>query len=181
MTLSCEEQLRRDILLKALEVLGDTEAAMTAMLQMERFVRSGDRVCVAAGGLSARQDVRENDPCLHPVPPVECPPLASEKGRRRRWSDTEDALLRRLWSDGFTAGAISVQLRRTEASVATRASVLALERATGRPLIRPRGEGRNDDDASPTAPAAIQASDADKVVPRSAEGTPARQVVPSEN
>ena len=159
MTLSGEERLRRDLLLKALEVFRDTEAAMAATLEMERFVRGPGSVSRSAG-LSVRRDVCGDDPCLRLVPDGP----AGEAGQRRRWTETEDAQLRRLWSEGLTARAISERMQRSEASLATRASILKLKRVAGRPLVR--GAERNGHGAGVAAVAAVQASDGDDAAPR---------------
>ncbi len=151
MTLSCHEQLRRDLLLKALEVFRDTETAMAATLEMECFVFGRDSD-TAAGPRGF--NVEKNDTCSTTTD-GHYPSAACEVGRRRRWTDADDGLLRRLWSDGFTASAISQRLNRSEASVATRASVLKLKRAADRPLLRATEEPRNGQSAVPLRDTAV--------------------------
>lgn len=152
MTLSGTQQLRRDLLIKALEVFRDTEAAMKATEALERFVLAAapnqGKDCGPTNWPVASEAETADDAATG-AGPAACP----EVGRRRRWTGADDALLGRLWAEGFTANAISRRLQRSEASVATRASVLKLKRSADSPLIHGDETGRNSGGADRGRPA----------------------------
>ncbi len=108
-----ERELRRELLLRALEACSDPEQALAVAARMEQFIIDG-------------QTSREMP---HEAAQPEGQP-SSEGPRktynRSRWTGDDDAHLRRLWQDDLTIEVIARELQRTPASIYGRVRQLGL-------------------------------------------------------
>ena len=104
MALQVDQELRRDILLKALEACSDPDEALEMAVRMERFILDG-------------QDSSKNEA---PAPEENGSTQRQQEKKahtRPRWTPHDDSHLRRLWQEKVSVEAIAEQLQRTPASI----------------------------------------------------------------
>lgn len=120
MTKAAYRELRKELLLKALEKFPDLDMAFDAATRMEKFVLGGSspehtqQTDLASAGI-LRKDMSEISADHQTVPEHVLERCRSSS--RRRWQESEDAQLRQLCDQGYTVKEIAKQLERTPASV----------------------------------------------------------------
>jgi hypothetical protein len=124
MALQVDQELRRDLLLKALEACSDPDEALDNAVRMERFILDGH--------VSSKEEApadQENGSTL---------PQQQEKKKahtRPRWTPDDDSHLQRLWQEKVSVEAIAERLQRTPAGIYGRVRQLGFstnERGRGR-------------------------------------------------
>ena len=104
MALQVDQELRRDLLLKALEACSDPDEALDIAVRMERFILDGQ--------VSSKNEV---------TAPEENGSIQRQQEKkaltRPRWTPNDDGHLRRLWQERVSVEAIAEQLQRTPASI----------------------------------------------------------------
>lgn len=134
MTLTDEQELRRNLLLKMLDRHDDPAEALPAAARLEQFILSG------------RTPPREHAPPSAPATPDGgCPAGPRPSGgsgrparrstsaspgatRKRRWTDEEEGRLREMWREGTSVARIAQQLGRSNMGIRHRAHTLGLSR-----------------------------------------------------
>lgn len=113
MALQVDQELRRDLLLKALEACSDPDEALEIAVRMECFILEGQN--------SSNKGFRA------PQEKGTAQPQEKKKAHTRpRWTTDDDKHLRHLWQEKLTVEAIAEQLNRTPASIYGRARQLGL-------------------------------------------------------
>ncbi len=110
-----EEQHRRsELLIRALEAYSDPEQALAMALRMEQFI---------IGDQTSHEKPHEA------VKPVVQPPAEEPRKtcNRSRWTEDDDAHLRRLWKEELIVEEIAQKLERTPASVYGRLRIMNLK------------------------------------------------------
>lgn len=138
MTKAFDRELRKELLLKALEKFSDLEKAFDAVIRMERFILEGNSPAdtrqfafsesFTSDGVSQTADVRQ-------VARLETHRVR-RFSRRRRWREADDIRLRELCDEGYIVKEIANKLGRTPASVYGRMNQHGLSIAA-----RPRERG----------------------------------------
>ena len=124
-TLDLDQKRRLDLLLKALEKLGDVDAALAAAGRMERFIMIGLGHGTAPSADAARPVDGSSDGHAGPRQPAPSGALGSTK---RRWTREDEQALLGLWRDDRTIEEIARGMNRTVPSVRIRARRLGLVR-----------------------------------------------------
>jgi hypothetical protein len=104
MALQVDQELRRDLLMKALEACSDPDEALEIAVRMERFILDG-------------QSSSKNEA---PAPEENGSTQRDEEKKaltRPRWTSDDDSHLQRLWQEKVSVEAIAEQLQRTPASI----------------------------------------------------------------
>ena len=107
MALQVDQELRRDLLLKALEACSDPDEALEIAVRMERFILDG-------------QVSSQNEAPAPPEPEENgsTQPQQEKKAHTRpRWTSDDDSHLQRLWQEKVSVEAIAEQLQRTPAGI----------------------------------------------------------------
>ncbi|WP_340118839.1 hypothetical protein [Pelagibius sp. 7325] len=140
MSLTADQELRRDLLLFSLSKQPDLETAMEMAEQMERFVIEG-RGC--PGRVQAASPVVDTvvSECVQPGRATEEAGQADGDtngapqhsggmcvGRKRRWSRADDDRLNELWPTDWTLERIAESMDRTVPSLYSRARFMGLPR-----------------------------------------------------
>lgn len=140
MTKAVDRELRKDLLLKALERFTDLDQAFDAVLRMERFVLEGavqgDTEKAAPTTMVAQSSAPETRFSSHPNENA-----AGAKRRsspKRRWGEEDDARLQELCDQGYTVKEIAAELERSVASVYGRINQFGLS-VRAQPRGRRRG------------------------------------------
>jgi hypothetical protein len=133
MALQVDQELRRDLLLKALEACSDPDEALDNAVRMERFILDGHVSSKELDGhVSSKEEApadQENGSTL---------PQQQEKKKahtRPRWTPDDDSHLQRLWQEKVSVEAIAERLQRTPAGIYGRVRQLGFstnERGRGR-------------------------------------------------
>ncbi|HEX9648656.1 MAG TPA: hypothetical protein VGB88_14210 [Alphaproteobacteria bacterium] len=153
MTLDSGQALRRELLLKLLEVCEQPEVALAAARRMEAFILGrpsagpdAQEAASAEEGAGVEGDAylarvlgpvteKTDQPSLrapstgwpgHTAAPSTASPIS-----RRRWIDRFDRLLREQWDRGVPVAEIAARLDRTTASINGRVRVLGLAKRRG--------------------------------------------------
>ncbi|MEQ9609903.1 MAG: hypothetical protein RLN99_19765 [Kiloniellaceae bacterium] len=144
MSLTADQELRRDLLLFSLSKQPDLEAAMEMAEQMERFVIEG-RGCLDKARAAAPVVETAVSESVQPVPlPARATDEAGQAddgtngvpqhtggmcgGRKRRWSRADDDRLKELWPTDWTLERIAESMDRTVPSLYSRARFMGLPR-----------------------------------------------------
>ena len=136
MPLTAYQELRKELLFRALDTCDSLDAAVGAATRLERFIMSGEESAVAP----ALSDQREHHTEESGVP-VDSPPETGSTGKRRHWLADDDASLRKLWKEDHAADEIAQMMQRTTASIYSRAHQLGLaRRVTARTKPSPSGK-----------------------------------------
>ena len=104
MALQVDQELRKDLLLKALEACSDPDEALEIAVRMERFILDG----------------QGSDNNESPAPKVNGSMQQEQEKKvytRPRWTTNDDGHLRRLWQENVSVEGIAEQLQRTPASI----------------------------------------------------------------
>ena len=113
MSVQEEQERRSGLLLRALDAYSDPEQALAVALRMDQFIIDGQT--------SGEKPRATTQPVVQP---------SSEEPRnisnRLRWTEDDDAHLRRLWQGNLTVEAIAQELQRTPASIYGRVRILDL-------------------------------------------------------
>ena len=145
MSLTPDQELRRDLLLFSLGKQTDLEAAMEMAARMEHFVLEGRRP--APEGRRGTADVRQAaapraeeaagsvqaatthaaSPC-HPGDAEAAAGGPGSGGQKRRWSEADDTRLQELWASDLSLEEIAAHLDRTVPSLYSRARAQGLPR-----------------------------------------------------
>ena len=113
MALQVDQELRRDLLLKALEACSDPDEALEIAVRMERFILDG-------------QTSSKNE-SLAPKENGSTQQHQEKKAHTRpRWTSDDDSHLQRLWQEKVSVEAIAEQLQRTPAGIYGRMRQLGL-------------------------------------------------------
>lgn len=135
MTKAVDRDLRKDLLLKALERFTDLDQAFDAVLRMERFVLEGitqgdveEAASTTAVSYNRVTETRAADG------PGEISTGAKRiSGLKRRWGQEEDARLRELCDQSYTVKEIAAELERSPASIYGRMNQFGLSVVSQRP------------------------------------------------
>ena len=108
-----EQERRRELLLRAFDAYSDPEQALAVAVRMEQFI---------IGEQTSHEKPHEA------VKPVVQPPADEPRKTRdrSRWTEDDDAHLRRLWKDDLTVEEIAQEFQRTIPSIYARARFLCL-------------------------------------------------------
>ncbi len=107
MSLQVDQELRRDLLLKALEACSDPDEALEIAVRMERFILDG-------------QVSSQNEAPAPPSPEENGSTQRQQEKKahtRPRWTSDDDSHLQRLWQEKVSVEAIAEQLQRTPAGI----------------------------------------------------------------
>ena len=135
MALQVDQELRRELLLKALEACSDPDEALEIAVRMERFILDGQ----ASGADEDRAPQENGSPQLH---------QKKKSPTRPRWTPDDDSNLRRLWQEKVSVDAIAEQLQRTPASIYGRVRQLGIS-ASERSKRKPSQKTENAKGAAP--------------------------------
>jgi hypothetical protein len=127
-----DQELRRELLFRALESCLDPEAALDMAIRMERFILQG-----SDGGRDDAPSPGEGGPAEAPAPDETRTAI-----ERRRWAAEDDRALRRLWDAELSVEEIAQRLGRTPPSIYGRLRWFGLNQA------RARGREAGDGDAA---------------------------------
>lgn len=155
MALRHDQELRRVLLYRALEVCSDPRAALTMAIRMERFILDGE------GAHEEAEAAGEGGATEVPAPTDQghgrsSAPTAVE---RRRWTREDDRALRRLWDEKISVDEVAQRLGRTPASIYGRLRWFGLNPARTRARAAAAG-----DPVGP-APAEAAGGEADPATP----------------
>jgi len=114
MSVQEEQERRSELLLRAFEAYSDPEQALAMAFRMEQFI---------IGDQTSHEKPHEA------VKPVVQPPADEPRKscNRSRWTEDDDAHLRRLWKEELTVEEIAQKLERTPASVYGRLRTMNLK------------------------------------------------------
>jgi len=137
MTRTANRELRKELLLKALDKFTDLDKAFEAVVRMERFILEGDEAIEApvAQGKNATESAAGKDPLetLDVDQGTDVDQGAKDEDCRirrstshKRWHRHDDVSLRELWSKDLTVKEIATKLERTPASIYGRIHHLGL-------------------------------------------------------
>ena len=104
MALQVDQELRRDLLLKALDACSDPDEALEIAVRMERFILDGQ--VSSTNEVTAPEEYGSTQRQQEKKAPT-----------RPRWTSNDDSHLRRLWQEKVSVEAIGEQLQRSPASV----------------------------------------------------------------
>ena len=104
MALQVDQELRRDLLLKALDACSDPDEALEIAVRMERFILDGQ--VSSTNEVTAPEEHGSTQRQQEKKAPT-----------RPRWTSNDDSHLRRLWQEKVSVEAIGEQLQRSPASV----------------------------------------------------------------
>lgn len=127
-----DRDLRKDLLLAALDRFDDLDKAFEAVLRMERFILAGEAPAAAPTRSPARSADEHSDSVLPPTVATgeEASLLPEARFRktisRNRWRREDDQLLRELWGKSLTVKEVAKRLDRTPASIYGRVHQLGL-------------------------------------------------------
>ncbi len=109
-----EQERRRELLLRAFDAYSDPEQALAVAVRMEQFI---------IGEQTSHEKPHEA------VKPVVQPPADEPRKTRdrSRWTEDDDAHLRRLWTEELTVEEIAQKLERTLPSVYGRLRIMNLK------------------------------------------------------
>jgi hypothetical protein len=119
-----EQEMRRELLLIALERCEDPGKALELAGKMEVFIKNGGQA----------ERTLDTDP-RQAASSAQFQTVKSPT--RRRWADEDDLRLRQLWAEGLSTQEIAEHLQRTPASIGSRRVFLKLDR---RKPQRPRSQ-----------------------------------------
>lgn len=130
MELTADQQLRKDLLIVALDKQPDFELAVAMAAQMERFVLEGHKeggapTSPGPAGESKAESAPEA-PCA--VEPVLVAGRFGSGSTKRRWSEADGLRLTELWYSPASLEEIASALGRTTPSLYSRARALGLPR-----------------------------------------------------
>jgi len=182
MSLTPDQELRRELLLFSLNQHPDLATAMAMAAEMERFVLEGrpsegkpceaghrlQRAAVEEARLAVQaEEVAARSPSAEEKSPGRAPEalegpfgLGSQK---RRWSDADDVRFKELWASEQPLEEIAEQLNRTVPSLYSRARALGLPRRS--PAVQERPQTGAAKDRKDNAGSGAKAASPEKTSP----------------
>lgn len=127
-----DRDLRKDLLLAALDRFDDLDKAFEAVLRMERFILAGEAPATAPTRSPGQSADEHSNGLLPPTvatgEDASLPPEARFRKTisRNRWHREDDQLLRELWGKSLTVKEVAKRLDRTPASIYGRVHQLGL-------------------------------------------------------
>jgi len=151
MQLTADQELRKELLLYALDKQREVEAAIAMAAQMERFVLKGLEGAPERPFLPDANADKAPGGEMAPSPAVAAaqPGRFGKGGMKRRWSDADDAKLKELWHTTANLEEIAEVLGRTIPSLYSRARALGMSKRASKlqelesSLRHTRGEDLN--------------------------------------
>lgn len=159
-----EQEVRRELLMKALEASSDPEEALQLARRMEQFIRFG----ASGPACSGSEERSAREPSVAPtLATASDGPRGHGAGKKPRWSPEEEQQLRQHWQNGRACAEMAERLGRTEVSIIARA------RRMGLPFVRAKktAVGHRQQSSNGTRSGSEPTAEADIAEPGSASRT----------